>query len=168
MQAVSMRPVVYQAQTHGDATARCPFVGGDHANLNDATNRDWSPLRWTGRRHKIGRPIRLATPLVQRVPARRSPQRLDAGPHPSNTAFPPGRALAYLDLWMTLLASQMGLSELNPLMGRLLARPEKLFLVKGVAPALIALVVPGKLLVPAIGFLLAVAAWNIAQLASVL
>ena len=76
--------------------------------------------------------------------------------------------LAYLDLWMTLLASQMGLSELNPLMGQLLARPEELFLVKGVAPALIALVVPGKLLVPAIGFLLAVAAWNIAQLASVL
>ncbi len=77
-------------------------------------------------------------------------------------------ALTFLDLWLTLLATQIGMSELNPFVDRLLARPEDLFLVKGVAPALIALVVPGKFLVPAIGFLVAVAGWNIAQLATVL
>ena len=58
------------------------------------------------------------------------------------------------------------MSELNPLMNRLLNQPQELVLVKGIAPAFIALLIPGRLLIPSLGFLSAVAVWNVLQLVS--
>ena len=73
-------------------------------------------------------------------------------------------ALVYLDLLLTLFAVQHGYSELNPIMTRLLSRPEELLLVKGLAAPIIAWLVPAQLLLPSVGVLLALAGWNISEL----
>ena len=72
--------------------------------------------------------------------------------------------LIYLDLMLTLLALQLGFTEMNPFMLRLITRPEQLLLVKVVLPPLIAWLVPARLLLPAIIVLLAVSGWNIREL----
>ena len=73
-------------------------------------------------------------------------------------------ALVYADLLVTLLAVGHGFNELNPLMASLLGRPGELFLVKFAPPLFIAWLVPGRLLLPSIGALLLLSAWNIGAL----
>lgn len=72
--------------------------------------------------------------------------------------------LVYLDLLLTLVALDLGYIEMNSYMLRLLSRPPELLMVKGATPVLIAWLVPAPLLLPAIGFMLAVSVWNIGQL----
>ncbi len=72
--------------------------------------------------------------------------------------------LIYLDLALTLFALHSGFSELNPFAQRLFANPRELFLLKGVGPLIITWLVPGKLLLPAIIFMLFVTAWNVKEL----
>lgn len=70
----------------------------------------------------------------------------------------------YLDFALTLFAVQRGFTEVNPYMVRLLDDPSQLLLVKGLIPLFIAWLVPGKLLLPSIGIMVVVAAWNGNQL----
>ena len=72
--------------------------------------------------------------------------------------------LFYLDLLLTLVALDLGYIEMNSYMLRLLSRPPELLMVKGVTPVLVAWLVPAPLLLPAIGFMVAVSGWNIGQL----
>jgi hypothetical protein len=72
--------------------------------------------------------------------------------------------LACGDLVLTAYAFAAGFTELNPLIARLETRPLELVVVKGVVPALIAWLVPAKLLLPSIALLAAIVAWNIGQL----
>jgi hypothetical protein len=72
--------------------------------------------------------------------------------------------IIYLDLVLTLFAMERGFTEVNPYMVRLLASPESLLLVKVMAPILIAWLVPGRLLLPSIGLMVAVSAWNVGEL----
>ena len=65
---------------------------------------------------------------------------------------------------MTLFAVNHGFTELNPVMVSLLDSPGDLLLVKVVPPLFIAWLVPGLLLLPSIGALLLVSAWNIGAL----
>ncbi len=72
--------------------------------------------------------------------------------------------LQQMDLFMTMFALSRGAVELNPFMISLLDSPVKLILIKIVFPVLLAWVVPAKLLVPALGFILLVNALNTVQL----
>ena len=72
--------------------------------------------------------------------------------------------LIYLDLLLTLFATQHGFTEMNPFMARLLSRPGELYLVKVVVPLCIVWVVPAKLLLPSIGFMLFVVGWNVKEI----
>ena len=65
---------------------------------------------------------------------------------------------------LTLFAWHQGFGEANPFMLRFLSKPGELLLVKVVAPPFIVWLVPAKLLLPSIGFMLAVIGWNIAGL----
>ena len=72
--------------------------------------------------------------------------------------------LHQLDLILTLFAVSLGFSELNPLMRSLLATPLQLLVIKMAIPLLIAWLVPGRLLIPAIVVLAMVVGWNIKEL----
>ena len=72
--------------------------------------------------------------------------------------------LIYLDLALTFLALALGLVELNPYMQSLLANPPLLFFTKLVASVFIAWLVPGRLLLPAITFMLFVIGRNVREL----
>jgi len=72
--------------------------------------------------------------------------------------------LQVLDLVLTLLAVSIGATELNPVMRASLASPLQLTVMKGGMPLLIAWLIPGKLLIPAIAFLLFVLGWNANEL----
>ncbi len=72
--------------------------------------------------------------------------------------------LQQLDLALTLLATHLGIPELNPLMRTLLASPLQLVVIKLVIPLLIAWLVPGKFLIPAIVFLSVVVVWDMKEL----
>ncbi len=72
--------------------------------------------------------------------------------------------LNQIDLLLTVLAVSSGLREINPVMNYLLAIPVLLVIVKTVIPLLIAWLVPGRLLLPAIGLLSGVILWNITEL----
>jgi len=72
--------------------------------------------------------------------------------------------LNQIDLLLTTLAVSLGLYELNPLVRSLLAVPVLLLLIKGTVPIFIAWLAPGKLLLPAIGFLFLVVGWNLKEL----
>ena len=76
--------------------------------------------------------------------------------------------LHQLDIMLTALAVSLGLAELNQLMRQLLASPLQLVVIKLVIPLLIAWLVPGKLLIPAVAFLALVIGWNIKELILVL
>jgi hypothetical protein len=73
-------------------------------------------------------------------------------------------ALVYVDLVLTLFALQHGFTSVNPFMVRLLSQPELLLLAKVLAPLFIAWLVPSRLLLPSIGFMIAVVGWNIGAL----
>lgn len=72
-------------------------------------------------------------------------------------------AFVYVDLLLTLYAFSQGFAELNPLVRALIEHPWGLALMKGVAPLLIAWLVPGRLLVPSVFVLTGINGWNLAQ-----
>ena len=72
--------------------------------------------------------------------------------------------LHQIDLALTVLAVSAGFSELNPILKSMLGLPLQLVLVKLIIPLIIAWLVPGKLLIPAIVFLLLVICWNLKEL----
>ena len=72
--------------------------------------------------------------------------------------------LNQLDLTLTVLAVSLGLSELNPLMRHLVAVPLLLLTIKCAVPLLIAWLIPGKFLLPAIILLSLVVSWNAKEL----
>ena len=76
--------------------------------------------------------------------------------------------LNQVDLFLTVLAASFGLYELNPLMRQLVAMPVMLLIVKSIIPLLIAWLVPGRLLLPAIILLSVVVIWNVKELLSFL
>ncbi len=65
---------------------------------------------------------------------------------------------------MTLFAISLGLSELNPLMRYLVTVPFLLLIVKCAIPLLIAWLIPGKLLLPAIILLALLVSWNVKEM----
>jgi hypothetical protein len=72
--------------------------------------------------------------------------------------------LNQLDLFLTVLAISLGLTELNPLVRFLVEIPVILIIVKLIIPVLIAWIMPGKLLWPAIAVLVVAVLWNIKEL----
>lgn len=72
--------------------------------------------------------------------------------------------LNQFDLALTVLAVSFGFSELNPFMRYLLNLPIVLLVVKLAIPLLIAWIIPGKFLLPAIALLALVILWNIKEL----
>ena len=72
--------------------------------------------------------------------------------------------LHQLDLILTIFAVHYGLNELNPLMRDLLTSPLQLVVAKLIIPILIAWLVPGRLLIPAVIFLGLVILWNMKEL----
>ena len=76
--------------------------------------------------------------------------------------------LNQLDLALTFLAMSFGFTEMNPFMRYLLNLPVVLLVVKLAIPLLIAWLIPGKFLLPAIALLALVILWNIKELLFVL
>ena len=72
--------------------------------------------------------------------------------------------LHQLDLILTIFAVHYGLTEMNLLMRDLLTTPLQLVVVKLVIPVLIAWLIPGRLLIPAVILLGLVIAWNAKEL----
>ena len=72
--------------------------------------------------------------------------------------------LHQVDLVLTVLATNLGLCELNPLMRELLTTPLQLVVVKLFIPLLLAWLIPGKLLIPAVIFISLVVVWNVKEL----
>ena len=72
--------------------------------------------------------------------------------------------LNQLDLALTISATSLGLSELNPFMRSLLANLPELLLVKLIIPVFIAWLIPGRLLLPAIVLLFLVVTWDLKEL----
>jgi len=72
--------------------------------------------------------------------------------------------LHQIDLVLTVLAVSAGFTELNPVMRSLLASPAQLAVFKVGVPLLIAWLLPGRLLVPAIVLISLVVGWNLKEL----
>ena len=72
--------------------------------------------------------------------------------------------LHLMDLILTYIGVSLGLSEINMWMKNLLTAPLPLLSFKLVIPILIAWLVPGKFLVPAVVLLLMVVCWDIKEL----
>ena len=72
--------------------------------------------------------------------------------------------LSQFDLAFTLVALSLGFTELNPLMYYLIHLPVLLLVLKLVIPVLIAWLIPGRLLLPSIVLLAAVAVWNVKEM----
>ncbi len=72
--------------------------------------------------------------------------------------------LHQIDLLLTVFAVSAGFTELNPVMRSLLASPLQLVIVKLCIPLLIAWLLPGRLLVPAIALMVLIVSWNIKEL----
>lgn len=97
-------------------------------------------------------------PIWQQFPAFRSESRADI---PLRFAY---LLVQLIDLGLTHVAVNMGLTELNPLLNGILGSPFKLLAVKFLIPLLIAVLVPGKLLIPGILFLVLIVILDIQQL----
>ena len=76
--------------------------------------------------------------------------------------------LQLIDLELTLIASQLGFLELNPLMRMSLMSPFHLALFKVGIPLLICIFVPGRFLIPGIVLLSGIICWNIKELLTLL
>ena len=72
--------------------------------------------------------------------------------------------LNVMDLGLTLFAHAQGAHEINPLVRGMLDSQYQLLLVKLVIPVVLAWLVPGKLLIPAIVVLALVVGWNVREL----
>ena len=77
-------------------------------------------------------------------------------------------SLQLVDLGLTIMAAQLGYPELNPFMKSALSSPLSLLVIKAFIPFMIAWIVPGKYLIPAIALLCAILAWNLQQLLQLL
>ena len=75
-------------------------------------------------------------------------------------------SLQLVDLGLTILAASSGYNELNPFIRGILDAPLQLFMVKLAIPALIALFIPGKFLIPGVLLLLLIVGWNVKELVS--
>lgn len=73
-------------------------------------------------------------------------------------------SLGLLDLILTVLAMNLGLSEINPVIKLALQLPVLMLVIKLLMPVLIAWLIPGKLLIPSIILLGLVIVWNIKEL----
>ncbi len=109
--------------------------------------------------------------MIQRLPVKRAPHRILAGLFDSSATFKKSTAekvifilLGLLDLALTVMAVNLGLSELNPLVRLLVQIPVLIIIVKFFIPVLIAWFMPGKLLWPSIALLALVVAWNVKEL----
>jgi len=69
-----------------------------------------------------------------------------------------------IDIILTVAAISFGLTELNPVIRNLLATPIQLVVFKVIIPILIAWLVPGRLLLPALALISLVVLWNIKEL----
>ena len=72
--------------------------------------------------------------------------------------------LGLVDLVLTVLAVNLGLTEINPFMRLLIQVPLLLLAVKLFIPVFIAWLMPGKLLLPSTILLFLVVLWNIKEL----
>jgi hypothetical protein len=72
--------------------------------------------------------------------------------------------LGLLDFILTLIAMNLGLSEINPVISFLVQLPVVFFIVKFFVPMLIAYLMPGKLLLPSIALLAFVVFWDLKEL----
>jgi hypothetical protein len=72
--------------------------------------------------------------------------------------------LNQLDLILTVYAVSLGLSELNPWMQAMVSMPVLLVPIKVIIPLLIAWLIPGRLLLPAIVLLSLVVTWDAKEL----
>jgi hypothetical protein len=72
--------------------------------------------------------------------------------------------LSQLDLFLTLLAVYLGLTEINPFVRFLIGVPFLLILIKMIIPVFLAWLMPGKLLLPSTIALAIVFIWNIKEL----
>lgn len=72
--------------------------------------------------------------------------------------------LNWFDLCLTMYALTIGAHELNPLMRGMFGAPIQVYCAKIVIPMFFAWLLPGKVLIPSIGLLVLVAAWNIKEL----
>ena len=72
--------------------------------------------------------------------------------------------LHQVDVVLTVLAISLGFSELNPLMRYWVTVPHQLAIFKLAIPLLIAWLIPGKLLIPAIILLSLLVSWNVKEL----
>jgi hypothetical protein len=72
--------------------------------------------------------------------------------------------LNLLDLILTLLSFSLGLTELNPIVIYLYTNPIYIWVAKFAIPVIIAWVIPGKLLIPAISLLALVIGWDVKEL----
>jgi hypothetical protein len=72
--------------------------------------------------------------------------------------------LCLLDLILTLVAINLGLSEINTLVIYLIQIPVLFVVVKVFLPIIIAWILPGKLLIPSICLQALVVIWNIKEL----
>ena len=72
--------------------------------------------------------------------------------------------LSQFDLAATVLAVYLGFTELNPFIRLIINIPILLLMVKLAIPIIIAWLVPGKLLLPAIVLLALAAIWNIKEI----
>lgn len=93
------------------------------------------------------------------------PIRVDQNGHPKDLYIKLSFVLLHqIDLVLTVLAVSAGSFELNPIIRSMLDLPLPLALVKLIIPLAIAWFVPGKLLIPAIVFLLIIICWNLKEL----
>jgi hypothetical protein len=72
--------------------------------------------------------------------------------------------LNWFDLILTMFALTIGANEMNPLMRGMFGAPILVYCAKIVIPMFFAWLLPGKVLIPSIGLLVLVAAWNIKEL----
>ncbi|MFC1946161.1 DUF5658 family protein [Chloroflexota bacterium] len=72
-----------------------------------------------------------------------------------------------IDLALTLYAVNIGYHELNPFIRSMIDNPLQLVLIKVIIPALLAWLVPAKLLLPALAVITLVVGWNIGELLSI-
>ncbi len=72
--------------------------------------------------------------------------------------------LCQFDLTLTILAVNLGMTELNPFVRYLIQIPVLLLVIKLVIPIIIAWLMPGRLLWPSIGLLTLIVVWNIKEL----
>jgi hypothetical protein len=73
-------------------------------------------------------------------------------------------ALGVVDLVLTVIAANLGLTEINPFMRLFIQAPLLLLAVKLFIPVFIAWLLPGKFLLPSIALLVLILAWDFKEL----